>query len=284
MNATPCAAQATKKGLIDALISLANTSSNESSRDEAVTSFRLAVGGCDYQSLRFPEKLHRLASCEELFPYIFWSDDGNSFIVHRRSFEKYVIGVFFDMTKIKSFKNNMSKYRFTCVTKAASKLHSAIGQADAWEYLAYSHPRFRKGQPDSSRAIQRASSSYRTPSQSNVAAHPYLAPPSDEDMIEIESILRAEVFGTTAGTGTNARANALDNHSASSIRDIFQHNLNHYSSSTCSTENNEPIGPMFARAAQNTHIPSIGSKDELDCASVCSSEEIESQFDHQMLL
>ena len=52
-------------------------------RQDAVSSIRRAVGGNNYEDLHFPARLHKLVSCGDLFPFVFWSNDGESFVVER---------------------------------------------------------------------------------------------------------------------------------------------------------------------------------------------------------
>ena len=66
------------------------------------------------------------------------------------------MSIFFNQTKLKSFQNNLSKYKFHSISTPASKLHSS--DLNDWEFMAYKHPSFQKVREEWSKDIQRTGS------------------------------------------------------------------------------------------------------------------------------
>lgn len=206
---------------------------------------RRSVLGADHENLRFPEKLHRLASNEVLYPHVFWSDDGNALIVNRRGFERYVMGIFFDQSKLKSFQNNLSKYNFQSMSTPASELHSS--DINSWEHMVYVHPFFQKKQESLCESIKRA----------NKSKH------------KAESNVGKRLQGSMFCPPLEFEANANDPQKSVSLKSL-------------DSDINIPLSP--APPLDPNRFPKIDSNHELDCESVSSSVEIEEQFNYEMLV
>lgn len=205
---------------------------------------RCAILGPCHEDLRFPQKLHKLASCTALSPWMFWSTDGMSFVVSRRGFEKYIMSIFFNQTKLKSFQNNLSKYKFHSISTPASKLHSS--DLNDWEFMVYKHPSFQRGREEWSKDIRRTG---RGMSISSTA----------------KKLIKLKVY--------SAEAQCVPSPVCATA--IFQRPSG-FDDAVSSVPVQHGAGEKFPALDSSSH--------ELDCQSVESSVELEEEFDNDLCM
>lgn len=225
-------------------------------RQDAINSLRFAVSGGSYEHLHFPARLHKLASCHDLFPFIFWSDDGKSFIVERDGFKKYVMNIFFSQTKLKSFQNLLSKYHFRSTSVLTPHLHSTIGKDNAWKYMAYNHPLFEQDREDLCRDIRRS-----------LVPASYTAPPTDKVLLEAETTIQNEARRIEPPETTDP---LLPSHKSPTSATAFIHHQ-------FADVFDKP--PPLATCTSKEIPPICSDDDAFDIVSVSSSPEIDAQFE-----
>ena len=126
---------------------------------QCVDGFRRQFFGPDYKSMPFPLKLHKIVSCENLQPDIFWMDDGKSFAIHRYGYQQHIMGIFFDQSVLKSFQNRIHLYGFkTDLTT------SQYDGRNAGDFIVFSHPKFERGREDLCSMIKRNDRKCKSPS------------------------------------------------------------------------------------------------------------------------
>lgn len=95
------------------------------------------------EEMRFPEKLYKILSNEELASILSWTSNGNAFTIHKgKKFIRDIIPMYFDTSKWKSFQKQLNIYGFEC-TKDENRI------------ATYRHRKFSQSQPQLVKEMKR---------------------------------------------------------------------------------------------------------------------------------
>lgn len=145
-----CSANGQISAQLQGLIDKHSTMSKDSWEQE-VENFRCEFFGPNHEAIHFPTKLHKVVSCDVLFPDIFWMEDGKTFAIDRVGYQKHIMSIFFKQHTLKSFQNIVSRYGF----KTAMTTNRFIDGDQVGDLIIYGHPLFVQGRADLSRGIDR---------------------------------------------------------------------------------------------------------------------------------
>ena len=136
----------------------------------AAENFRVRFYGANHRRLSFPEKLHKVVSSADLYPDVFWSDDGRSFAINRDGYQRHIMFVFFNQNQLTSFQSLISRYHFT--TELSRDMLGGFPAAAerAQEFIFYSHPSFVREHHHLSSMIRPRKSARKGGHESNDAA------------------------------------------------------------------------------------------------------------------
>jgi hypothetical protein len=155
------------------------------------------------------------------------------------------MSIFFNQTKLKSFQNNLSKYKFHSISTPASKLNpSALND---WEFMVYKHPSFHRGHEEWTKDIQRTGRGMSISSTSMELAK-----------------LKGESSKTQSFVLPTSLKKTFDVPSRYKVAVSF--------------------GPIVHRAKERFPRLLDSSNHELDCESVESSDELEEEFDNDICI